>query len=716
MRIWPGRPYPMGATWDGAGVNFALYSRHATAVELCLFEEKTSTRESVTVELKQKTGFVWHGYLPDVRPGQLYGYRVDGPYQPTRGHRFNRNKVLLDPYAKALGRDITWDDSLFGYVVGESDASFDTKDSAAVAPLAAVINDAFVWGDDEPPRVPWNRMLVYEANVRGLTKLHPKVSASKRGTYAGLCAPAVIRHLLHMGVTSVELMPVHHFAKDQFLVERELTNFWGYSSLGFFAPEMSYSSADSPQETVREFKRMVKTLHKNGIEVILDVVYNHTGEGSEMGPTLSFRGIDNAGYYRLAGNHRYYENFSGCGNSWNVNDPFALQLIMDSLRYWVQEMHVDGFRFDLCSVLGREPRDFDPGAAFFDAVQQDPVLSQVKMIAEPWDAIGSYDLGKFPGLWKEWNGQYRDVVREFWRGDHGKLRDFATRICGSSDIFQRGGRSPLASINFVTSHDGFTLHDLVSYNQKHNEDNQENSGDDHNRSWNCGFEGETSNKEINRLRERQRRNFITTLFISQGVPMLLAGDEFGRSQGGNNNAYCQDNEISWVNWDVDPEEKAFEKFVRRAIKLWDENPVFHRHTFFRPSMHGESEDRDIHWLTPAAEPMTSADWEAGYARCVGMLLDGRMVEEVDTDGEPLEGDTVLLLINASEEEIPFTLPPLDEGFYWQAELDTFYPARRPKDLPQGHLYRLKTRSMALFIRRQERRGLLRKRSGRKRTS
>ncbi|MDA1165816.1 MAG: glycogen debranching protein GlgX [Planctomycetota bacterium] len=710
MRIWPGRPYPMGATWDGAGVNFALYSRNATAVDLCLFEDSKSTQESATVTLKQKTNFVWHGYLPDVRPGQLYGYRVDGIYDPAIGHRFNRNKLLLDPYAKAIGRDITWDDSLFGYTVGESDLSFDRSDSAAVAPLAAVINDAFVWGDDEPPRVPWNRMLIYEVNVRGFTKLHPKVSSSVRGTYAGLCSPAVIRHLLGLGVTSIELMPVQHFVEDRFLDERGLTNYWGYSSLGFFAPEKSYSSADSPQETVREFKRMVKTLHKNGIEVILDVVYNHTGEGSEMGPTLSFRGIDNASYYRLAGNYRYYENFSGCGNSWNVNDPFALQLIMDSLRYWVQEMHVDGFRFDLCSVLGREPRDFDAGAAFFDAVQQDPVLSQVKMIAEPWDAVGSYNLGQFPGLWKEWNGQYRDVVREFWRGDYGKLRDFATRICGSSDIFQRGERSPLASINFVTSHDGFTLRDLVSYSQKHNEDNQENSGDDHNRSWNSGVEGETSNQAINRLRERQRRNFIATLFFSQGVPMLLAGDEFGRTQRGNNNAYCQDNEISWVDWKLDTEQKSFQKFVRLAIQLWNDNPVFHRHTFFQPSVHGEPDDRDIHWLTPAAMRMTSADWEAGYARCVGLLLDGRMVGEFDAHGEPLEGNTVLLLINASESDIPFTLPSLDKDFVWMAELDTYFPTRKARDFRAGDVYQLKGRSLTMFVRRRERRRLLRKKT------
>ena len=713
MRIWPGRPYPMGATWDGTGVNFALYSRNATAVDLCLFEDRASTKESFTVPLKRGTGFVWHGYLPDIRPGQLYGFRVDGPYDPVSGQRFNRNKVLLDPYAKALGRDITWDDSLFGYSVGESDISFDKRDSAAFAPLGAVINDAFVWGDDARPNIPWNKMLIYEANVRGLTRLNPKIATSRRGTYAGLCSPAVIRHLLKLGVTSVELMPVHHFAKDQFLVERGQTNFWGYSSLGFFAPEMTYSSADSPQETVREFKRMVKTLHKHGLEVILDVVYNHTGEGSEMGPTLSFRGIDNSSYYRLAGNHRYYDNFSGCGNSWNVNDPFALQLIMDSLRYWLQEMHVDGFRFDLASVLGREPRDFDPGAAFFDAVQQDPVLSQVKMIAEPWDAVGSYDLGNFPGHWKEWNGQYRDTVREFWRGDHGKLRDFATRICGSSDVFQHNGRSPLASINFVTSHDGFTLKDLVSYNQKHNEANLENSGDDHNRSWNSGLEGETPNKDINHLRDRQRRNFLTTLFFSQGVPMLLAGDEFGRTQGGNNNAYCQDNEISWVDWNLQPERKAFQKFVRRIIQLWSENPVFHRQTFFKPSMHGETEDRDIHWLTPAGEPMSSADWEAGFARCVGMLLDGRMIEEFDSSGKPLEGNTVLLLMSASEDDIQFILPPLDEGCYWQCELDTFYPTRRPKSLPPGHSYPLKTRSMSLFVRRQESRSTFRKRTGQK---
>lgn len=709
MRMWPGHPYPLGATWDGTGVNFAIYSRNATGVELCLFDNAESTTESARVQLTHRTGFVWHVYLPDVRPGQLYGYRVDGPYLPAQGHRFNKNKLLLDPYAKALGRDIQWDDSLFGYSVGESDLSFDKRDSAPFAPLGAVVNDAFYWGDDEPPLVPWKEMVIYEAHVKGMTQLHPKIPGSRRGTYSGLCSPQVIRHLLNLGVTSIELMPVHHFAKDRFLEERGLRNYWGYSSLGFFAPEMGYTSADSPQETVREFKRMVKTFHKHGIEVLLDVVYNHTGEGSEMGPTLSFRGIDNSSYYRLAGDHRYYDNFSGCGNSWNVNDPFGLQLIMDSLRYWVQEMHVDGFRFDLCSVLGREPRDFDAGAAFFDAVQQDPVLSQVKMIAEPWDAVGSYNLGQFPGLWREWNGQYRDVVREFWRGDPGRLRDYATRICGSSDIFQPGGRSPLSTINFITSHDGYTLRDLVTYNQKHNEANQEDSGDDHNRSWNCGFEGETEDKEINRLRERQRRNFVATLFFSQGVPMLLAGDEFGRTQHGNNNAYCQDNEISWLDWKFTAEQKAFQKFVRKVVDIWKENPVFHRETFFEPSMHDEPEEhRDIHWLTPAAEPMTAADWEAGFARCVGMLLDGRMTGETDEMGEPIEAQSVLLLINASEHDIPFMLPPIEDSYYWESELDTYFPSRRRRDFEPGHLYRLKSRSLSLFIKREERRSVLRR--------
>jgi isoamylase len=714
MRVWKGLPQPLGATWDGEGVNFAVYSRHATKVELCLFDDVASEVESLRVNLPNRTNFVWHAYLPDVRPGQLYGYRVHGPYDPSSGHRFNSNKVLLDPYARGIGRDLkTWDDSLFGYTVGESDITFDTRDSAPHAPLAAVINDAFHWRDDEPPQIPWNKTLIYECHVKGMTKLNARIPASKRGTYAGLCSPAVIRHLTTLGVTAIELLPIQFFSKDRFLDERGLVNYWGYNTLNFFSLEPRYSSATTAVEAVREFKRMVRTFHRHGIEVLLDVVYNHTGEGNPFGPTLSFRGIDNASYYRLAGDHRYYEDFTGCGNSWNVNNPYALQLVLDSLRYWVQEMHVDGFRFDLCSVLGREPRDFDPGAAFFDAVQQDPVLSNVKLIAEPWDAVGSYNLGAYPDRWREWNGAFRDTAREFWKGDHGKLRDFGTRISGSSDQFQHNGRSPLASINFITSHDGYTLADLVSYNLKHNEANQEHSGDDHNRSWNCGSEGPSKDPDINRLRSRQRRNFLATLFFSQGVPMLLAGDEFGRTQGGNNNAYCQDNDISWINWDLSDEQKEFLKFVRKLAQLWREHPVFQRRTFFEHA-HGDSANQDIHWLTPAAEPMTASDWEAGYARCVGMLLDGRMVGEFNESGEPVEGSTVLLLINASEHDIPFMLPDVEPRQFWHAELDTYYPKRRPKDCERGSIYRIKTRSLVMLVCKERIWDRIRKKAGSRR--
>jgi len=699
MRVLPGRPSPLGATWDGDGVNFAVYSSQATQVELCLFDSPDAAQESVRVLLPGRSGHVWHAWLPDARPGQLYGYRVDGPYAPASGQRFNRHKLLLDPCARAIGRDLVkWDDSLFGYQIGKSDITQDCTDSASVAPLSVVINDAFHWGDDRLPRVPWNQTLIYECHVRGLTMLHPKVPPDRRGTYAGLCTPAVIRHLQSIGVTTLELLPVQYFSKDRFLHERGLINYWGYNTLGFFAPEPRYAVASTPQEVVREFKRMVRTLHRHGIEVILDVVYNHTGEGSEAGPTVCFRGFDNDSYYRLAGDHRYYENFSGCGNAWNVNNSFALQLILDSLRYWVEEMHVDGFRFDLCSVLGREPRDFDPGAAFFDAVHQDPVLSQVKLIAEPWDAVGSYDLGRYPHPWREWNGRYRDTVREFWKGDPGKLREFTTRFCGSSDLFQHNGRSPLHSINFVTSHDGFTLLDWASYNDKHNEANKEQSGDDHNRSWNCGFEGPTTDPVINRLRQRQCRNLITTLMFSQGVSMLLAGDEFGRTQQGNNNAYCQDNEISWVDWDLNEDQKELLKFVRRVSRLWQEHPVFRRSTFFRHPL-TEDAEHDVHWLTPSLGPMTSSDWEAGFARCVGMLLEGRVQGELDSQGVQVEGDTILLLINAAEHAIPFTLPVLESQQFWQGELDTFAPNRALKRFESGSTYPLQDRSIALLVRR-----------------
>ena len=715
MPVWSGKPWPLGATWTGDGVNVAVYSPHATAVELCLFDGPEATRESQSHTLTQQSHFVWHGFFPDLRPGQLYGFRVDGPYQPANGHRFNRNKLLLDPYAKAIARDVTtWDPSLYGYTLGESDLTFDERDSAAFAPLAAIVNDAFDWKEDERPSIPWNETLIYECHVKGTTKRHRRVAEARRGTYAGLSSPAMIRHLQSLGVTTVELLPIHHFTKDRFLRERKLTNYWGYNSIGFFAPEMTYAAAATPQGAVNEFKQMVRTLHAHGIEVVLDVVYNHTGEGSELGPTICFRGLGNSSYYRLLKDRRYYENFSGCGNAWNVHDPFALQLVLDSLRYWVEEMHVDGFRFDLASVLGREPYDFDPGAAFFDAVQQDPVLSQVKMIAEPWDAAGSYNLGQFPGIWKEWNGQFRDTMREFWKGDPGKLRDVGTRLCGSSDLFEHNGRSPLASINFVTSHDGYTLRDLVSYNDKHNEANLEHSGDDHNRSWNHGAEGATTDKEINRIRTRQQRNFLASLFFSQGVPMLLAGDEFCRTQGGNNNAYCQDNEISWLDWKHSPEEKQFLAFTRKVVSIWKENPVFRRQTFFRHPMHGDDFDREVHWLTPNATPMQNSDWEAGYARCVGMLLDGRMMEEVNEVGEPVRGDNILLLLNAADHDIPFILPEVELQEFWQCELDTFAPNVRRKRYDHGATFKLRSRSLVLFVGREKLLGRLKKKVARQR--
>ncbi|MHC4877534.1 MAG: glycogen debranching protein GlgX [Planctomycetota bacterium] len=715
MPVWTGKPCPLGATWTGEGVNVAVYAPHATAVELCLFDGPEATQEAQRIGLAQQSHYVWHGFFPELRPGQVYGFRVDGPYDPEHGLRFNRNKVLLDPYTRAIARDVTtWDDSLYGYTLGTSDLTFDKRDSAAFAPLGTIINEAFDWKDDRRPDIPWEDTLIYECHVRGISQLHPRVAKAKRGTYAGLSSPAMIRHLKSLGVTTVELLPVHHFTKDRFLHERKLTNYWGYNSLGFFAPEMTYASANTPQGAVNEFKQMVRTLHSNDIEVILDVVYNHTGEGSELGPTICFRGLGNAAYYRLLKNGRFYENFSGCGNSWNVQDPFALQLIMDSLRYWVEEMHVDGFRFDLASVLGREPYDFDPGAAFFDAVQQDPVLSQVKLIAEPWDAVGSYDLGQFPGIWREWNGQFRDTMREFWKGDPGRLRDLGTRLCGSSDKFQHNGRSPLASINFITSHDGFTLRDLVSFNVKHNKANLENSGDDHNRSWNHGVEGHTEDPEINHLRARQQRNFLTTLFFSQGVPMLLAGDEFSRTQDGNNNVYCQDNEISWLDWDLTHEQKDFLKFTKRVIELWKQHPVFHRKTFFRHPMHGDDLDRDVHWLTPNATPMENSDWEAGYARCLGMLLDGRMMEEVDEVGEPIRGDNVLLLINAADHDIPFILPEIQNQEFWQCELDTFVPNRRRRRFDQGAAYKLRTRSLVMFVGHEKLLGRLKKKVTRRR--
>lgn len=701
MRIWPGRPYPLGATWDGMGVNFALFSEHAELVELCLFDSASDPRESHRVALPEQTDFVWHGYFPDLKPGQLYGYRVHGPYQPTKGQRFNPRKLVFDPYAKTVGRDLVWNDSLFGYQIGDAngDLGQDHRDSADVAPLAAVINSAFRWGNDKPPRTPWHNTLLYEVHVKGYSYKSPWVPKELRGTYAGLACEGSLRHLRSLGVTAIELLPVHHHINDRFLVEKGLVNYWGYNTLGFFAPNLRYSSVKTPQGAVNEFKHMVKTLHRNGFEVILDVVYNHTAEGNQFGPTLSMRGIDNASYYRLVrGNERYYMDYTGCGNTLNMLSPRVLQLIMDSLRYWVLEMHVDGFRFDLASALARELHAVDKLGAFFDIIHQDPVLSQVKLIAEPWDlGEGGYQVGNFPVLWTEWNGKYRDCVRRFWRGDGHTASELATRLCGSSDLYEHNGRRPYASINFVTCHDGFSLHDLVSYDHKHNEANGQHNqdGESHNLSWNCGAEGPSNNAHIRALRQRQKRNFITTLFISQGVAMLRAGDEFGHTQKGNNNAYCQDNEINWLNWHLSEEDADFLAFVKKAIRLWKTQPVLQRRQFFQGrEFHGEGAT-DIAWLTPHGREMQESDWHAGYVRCLGMRLAGHMVDEVDERGRPIIGDTLLILLNSHSETIPFRLPALAEEDFWQPLLDTAHKPQHSR-LRANDLYPLQSRTIAVL--------------------
>jgi isoamylase len=622
MRIWPGRPHPLGATWDGAGVNFALFSEHAAKVELCLFDSVDDKRESRRVVLPEHTDMVWHGYLPDVEPGQLYGYRVYGPFTPEEGHRFNPHKIVLDPYAKAIGRDVTWDDSLFGYKIGdpESDLSFSWSDNAACCPLASVIDTAFTWGDDRPPRTPWHKTLIYEAHVKGATMLHPDVPDEKRGTYAGLASEAMIQHLQSLNVTAVELMPVHYHLNDRHLVEKGKVNYWGYNTLGFFAPHVAYASKQSPRKSVQEFKTMVRSLHAAGIEVILDVVYNHTAEGNRNGPTLSWRGIDNLSYYRLSPeSRRYYMDFTGCGNTLNMVHPRVLQFIMDSLRYWITEMHIDGFRFDLASTLARELHEVNRLGAFFDIIHQDPIISQVKLIAEPWDVgPGGYQVGNFPVLWTEWNGKYRDCVRRFWKGDGGLVSEFATRLAGSSDLYEDDGRKPYASINFITAHDGFTLQDLVSYDQKHNEANGEDNRDgaNDNFSWNCGVEGPTDDQNIIKLRERQKRNLFATMMFSEGVAMILGGDELSHSQNGNNNAYNQDNEISWLNWNLDNDKRrlAFLEFVRKCTTVWRSQPVFQRRKFFVGRPIRGSEIKDISFFDPSGTEMSDEAWNAGFVR------------------------------------------------------------------------------------------------------
>jgi glycogen operon protein len=702
MRVWPGEPYPLGATWTGLGVNFALFSAHATNVELCLFDSPTATRESERIALTERTAEVWHSFLPDARPNQLYGYRVHGPYDPQSGHRFNPNKVVMDPYAKSVARTIRWADEMFGYRLGDpdEDLSFDDRDNAAFAPLATVVDPSFTWGSDRPLRTPWHNTVIYEMHVRGFTRLHPDIPEDLRGTYEALTREPAIAHLKKLGVTAVELMPVHHHARDRHLEDKGLTNYWGYNSFGYFAPERRLAASATPAGAVREFKRMVRALHAAGIEVILDVVYNHTAEGNHLGPTLSLKGVDNASYYRLVPEDpRYYMDFTGCGNTLNMRSPQVLQLIMDSLRYWVNEMHVDGFRFDLASALARELFDVDRLAAFFDIIHQDPVLSQVKLIAEPWDlGEGGYQVGNFPVLWTEWNGRYRDSVRRFWRGDGGAVSELATRLAGSNDLYAQSGRQPYASINFVTAHDGFTLHDLVSYNEKHNEANLEENrdGENNNLSWNSGTEGPSDDPAIMALRERQKRNFLATLFLSQGVPMISHGDELGRTQHGNNNAYCQDNELTWIDWDLTGEQKRLLEFTAKLVHLRLAQPALTRRKYFQGRSIRGSDVKDVAWLAPDGREMTDEAWSADFVRSLGMMLSGNTIDEVNERGDPVVGDTLLALLNAHTDEVPFTLPPLAAEQQWHRLFDTGDTQSVEPTFKAGSHYPLHGRSVVLF--------------------
>jgi isoamylase len=700
---WPGRPYPLGANWDGEGVNFAIFSEQATKVELCLFDE-TGRREVHRIQLREQTDQVWHCYLPEARPGWLYGYRLHGPYEPARGLRFNPHKLLLDPYAKQIQNDIKWSDSQFSYRIGHrnQDLSFDRRDSAPGMLKAAVIDPAFTWGTDRPPCIPWHQSVIYEVHVKGFTIQHPEVPPALRGTYAGLATAPVIDYLKRLGVTAIELLPVHSFVDDRHLVAKGLRNYWGYNSIGYFAPERHYSATGS----VNEFKTMVKTLHSAGMEVILDVVYNHTAEGNQMGPTLSFRGIDNPVYYRLVADQpRYYMDYTGTGNTLNMRHPRVLQLIMDSLRYWVLEMHVDGFRFDLAATLARELHEVDRLGAFLDIIHQDPVLSQVKLIAEPWDlGEGGYQVGKFPVGWAEWNDRYRDAVRAYWKGDGGLIGELAYRITGSSDLYARSGRQPYASINFVTAHDGFTLNDLVSYNQKHNEANGEENrdGTDNNRSWNCGVEGATDDPEVKMLRARQKRNFLATLLLSQGVPMLLAGDAIGHTQQGNNNAYCQDNEISWINWTLSPDDEELLNFTRRIIALRKNHPVFRRRNFFQGRAIKGAEVKDILWLRPDGMEMTDEEWKQDSARSLGVLLSGKGLQEQDDRGHPITDETFLLLLNAHHEQISFHLPNASSDAGWVPVVDTSCQTSDHPDVQYANEnpYPLQARSLVVLVERR----------------
>ena len=702
LEVWPGKAYPLGATYDGSGTNFAVFSEVAEKVELCLFDADGT--ETACITLPEVDGFVWHGFIPTIEPGQRYGYRVHGPYDPAAGHRCNANKLLLDPYAKAIDGTFEWNQSLFGYNFGDPDSRND-DDSAASTAKSVVINPFFDWGVDRPPGHEYADTVIYEAHVKGLTQTHPEIPEQIRGTYSAVAHPVIIDHLKALGVNAIELMPVHHFANDSTLIDKGLSNYWGYNTIGFLAPDSKYSSSPNPGGQVQEFKAMVRALHEADIEVILDVVYNHTAEGNHLGPTVSMRGIDNAAYYRLVDDDkRYYMDYTGTGNSLNVGHPHSLQLIMDSLRYWVTEMHVDGFRFDLASTLAREFYDVDRLAAFFELVQQDPTVSQVKLIAEPWDVgPGGYQVGNFPPQWTEWNGKYRDTVRDYWRGEAATLDEFAYRITGSADLYEHTSRRPVASINFVVAHDGFTLRDLVSYNEKHNEANGEdnNDGESHNRSWNCGVEGPTDDSEILALRAKQERNFLTTLLLSQGVPMICHGDELGRTQGGNNNGYCQDNEITWIDWGNADAELI--EFTRTVSALRAAHPVFRRRRFFsgrpvRPRGGGDALP-DIAWFAPDGSEMSDEDWESGFAKSITVYLNGQGIPDLDVRGQRVTDDSFVMCFNAHHEPIDFTLPAGEFGAAWQPVIDTGADASadgEPKAIVAGEQVMVDGRSVVVL--------------------
>ncbi len=676
-----GSPVPQGATWDGTGTNFALFAEAAEGVEICLFENPAEKAEAQRIRVRERTNGVWHIHLPDVHPGQLYGYRVYGAYQPEKGLRFNPNKLLLDPYTRAVGRELKWDDALFGYSIGHEagDLSFDERDSAAFAPLGIVTNPEFDWENDKPPGIPWHDTVIYEAHVKGLTAKHPKIPEDLRGTYAGVGTEPIIQHLKQLGITAIELMPIHYFLDDRHLVEKGLRNYWGYNTLGFFAPHHRYAASRAhPADVVREFKQMVKALHQAGIEVILDVVYNHTAEGNERGPTLSFRGIDNQAYYRLVGDQaRYYMDYTGCGNTLNLVHPQSLKILMDSLRYWVTEMHVDGFRFDLAAALARELHEVDQLGAFFDTIYQDPTLATVKLIAEPWDlGSGGYQVGNFPINWTEWNGKYRDNVRKFWKGDMGLHSEIATRLSGSADLYERSRRAPSASINFITAHDGFTLHDLVSYNEKHNEANQDENKDgaNDNDSWNCGAEGETEDGGIRELRERQKRNFLVTLMLSQGVPMICGGDEIGRTQKGNNNSYCQDTELSWHDWNLNDARRSLLDFTSRVVHYRRQHPNFHRRSFYEQDPSVAAEPAHVGWFRADGQAMKDEDWnEGGWMRTIGMFLAGNAPEIRNREGQQVTDDDFLLLLNSHHESVAFRMPESLNPSEWSVEFPTGKP-------------------------------------------